>query len=245
MTEKIFFNEFGLTFIPDELERDGNEKARTAMILPSLFEEYRCSHRIIYELCHALSKAGVIALFPKLTGLGNDDEFLAAANMDVWRGELERANDFLSQRSTFHTIIPFRIGALFTSGLCADRFIFWHPALSGQKFLRQLRVRREIQNKITGDIVLLEEGDLEGQIASRQLRDDLTDYIFTLPKKGEIIITQQSAGAVLFSEYAQLVNENPDRNIHTNVMMADSYWYPHSPTDYSAVISHLVNEVTK
>jgi hypothetical protein len=200
---------------------------------------------MLYDTCNYLANNGVIALFPELSGLGNDEKELKEGNLKVWDNELKTANDFLLSKSSEHTIIPFRIGALILGELSADRYLYLQPVVNGQKFLRQLRVRREIQNKITGDVVLLAEGDLEGQIASRKLRDDLTDKIFTLPKSGEIIITQQSASATIFTEYAQLLNENPDRGVKTNIILADSYWYPHPATDYTEVIESLCSEVVK
>jgi len=245
MSKMINFNEYGLYFKPADYDENSGKKWPTALVIPSLFEEYRCSHRLLYDTCDYLAENGVIALFPELTGLGNNEKELKEGNLKVWDNELKIANDFLLERSNSHTVIPFRIGALILGELSADRYIFWHPVINGQKFLRQLRVRREIQNKITGEVVLLAEGDLEGQIASRRLRDDLTDKIFALPKSGEIILTQQAASTALFTEYVHLLSENEGRNIKTNAIIADSYWYPHGATDYTDVIKSLLSEVVK
>ena len=242
----IEFNEYGLCFIPDGIDlNDRQTKTPTALVLPSLFEEYRCSHRVVYEFCKTLAERGVIAIFPELTGLGNNSKPLIDADLKVWHTELAKINDFLRERSARHTIIPFRAGAFLLAGLKADHYLLWHPVINGQKFLRQLRVRREIQNKITGDVVLFAEGDIEGQIASRSLRDDLTDIPFTVPSEGEITIAQQSAGSTVFTEYMQILADNKDRKIRTKIIVADSFWYPHPPTDYSFVVKHLVEEVVR
>ena len=242
----IEFNEYGLCFIPQSIDLNDKElKAPTALVISSLFEEYRCSHRVVYELCKNLSENGVIVIFPDLTGLGNNEKPLEDADLNIWKNELKKANDFLRDRSSKHTVIPFRAGSLLISGLPADNYLLWHPIISGQKFLRQLRVRREIQNKITGDVVLFAEGDLEGQIANRKLRDELTDIPFKIPQNGNITLAQQSAGTTIFTEYTQMINENKHRNIRTRVIVTDSYWYPHPPTDYKRVITPLVEEVLR
>lgn len=229
--------------------------AHTAVLLISpLFEEKRCAHRALVSCARALAQAGAATLLPDLYGTGNSAGELTEIGLDRWQLDLQAAVEELRARAGDMplTILACRAGALLAAHAIADglhpaQFILWQPVVSGRGYLSQLRTRRMIQDKITGDTPPeTGEWEIEGQALSPALFASLQALSLpaTMSAGMTLKLLQCSFNDKLLADYSRaiLVAWGEER-LRVRRLICEPFWNPHTPGDYTALAAGVVEEV--
>lgn len=223
------------------------------LLVPPLFEEKRCAHRALGTCARALAQAGVAVLHIDLYGTGNSHGALTEIGVEQWLTNIAQAAAYLHARcATPLTLLGCRAGALLAAqtwrrGLSADRCLLWQPVVAGRGYLGQLRTRRMIQNKLTGDTPP-EIGDyeVEGESLSPELFAELQALQLpdTLPDAVAVRLIQYSFNEKLLNEYARLLTSWDAERVPVRRLIGEPFWRPHSPGDYQELAQAIVAEVT-
>jgi hypothetical protein len=221
------------------------------LLVPPLFEEERSAHRALITGARALAQAGAAVLHAEVSATGNNPGLLADVRIAQWLEDLRHAAEYLTSRADVPlTVVGCRLGALLAAcalaeGLSAERFLLWQPVTDGRAYLAQIRTRRAIQDKMTGETPP-ETGayEVEGQELSPALYADLQTCSMPddLPV-ADLRLFQCSFNDRLLGEYGRLQARWGLERLHVRCLVAGSFWLPHSPGDYAEVSAALVEEV--
>lgn len=224
----------------------------TVLLVSPLFEEKRCAHRALTTCARALAAAGVAVLQPDLYGTGNSRGALTEIALERWLDDLHAAMDALRDRTQQQevTVIGCRAGALLTAhaiaeGLTATRLVLLQPVVSGRGYLNQLRTRRMIQDKMTGEAPPdVGAHEVEGHELSPALSADLQGL--RLPAEMPelpISLLQCSFTDKLLTEYGRVLQQWGTERVQTRSIVCEPFWHPHSPGDYAELTHAIVEEV--
>lgn len=227
-------------------------ECRAAILLvPPLFEEKRCAHRALTTCAQALARAGAAVLHPDLFGTGNSQGRLTDIALDRWIDDLHAARDYVRDRSGHApSILGCRAGALLAAhaiaeGLPTPRLTLLQPVTAGRGYLNQLRTRRMIQDKMTGDMPPeIGEYEVEGQLLSPTLYSEF--QALRLPAEMpdiQMSLLQCSFNEKLLSEYERLVAQWGAERVRVRSLVCEPFWNPHSPHGYPALAQAIVEEL--
>ncbi|MHB9024494.1 MAG: alpha/beta hydrolase family protein [Armatimonadota bacterium] len=225
---------------------------RAAVLLaPPLFEEGRSAHRAVITGARALARAGAAVLHAEVSATGNNPGSLTQATIGKWLDDLRHAAAYLVSRADAPlSVVGCRLGALLAAraiaeGLAAGRFVLWQPVTDGRAFLSQIRTRRAIQDKMTGETPP-ETGpyEVEGQELSPELYAGLEALSMpdALPVPA-LRLLQCSFNDRLLGEYGRLQARWGMERLRARCVVAGSFWLPHSPGEYAELSAALVEEV--
>lgn len=226
--------------------------ARAAvLIVPPLFEEKRCAHRALTTCARALASAGAAVLNIDLYGIGNSRGALCDISLDRWIDDLHAAAETLRAHTAAPlTLLGCRAGALLAAhaladGLTADRIVLWQPVTAGRGYLNQLRTRRMIQDKITGETPPdVDQHEVEGYRLSPALFEGI--QAMRLPAElpiPSIRLLQCSFNDKPLNEYERLITQWGKERVQQRCIISEPFWHPHSPGDYAALAEAVVEEV--
>ncbi|HEX2948129.1 MAG TPA: alpha/beta hydrolase [Armatimonadota bacterium] len=228
------------------------EVKQAVLLISPLFEEKRCAHRALNLCARALADAGAGVFHPDLYGTGNSHGDLSEIGLDRWLDDLHAAVDFLRSRTDGVplTVLACRAGALLiadaiVAGLSADRFILWNPVTNGRGYLNQLRTRRMIQDKMTGETPPeIGQYEVEGQLLSPALYTDF--QALRLPAEMPSIpltLLQCSFNEKLLNEYERFIAQWEASRVQIRTLVCEPFWHPHSPSNYTELAQAVTNEV--
>lgn len=228
----------------------GKPRASVLVVSP-LFEEKRCAYRALLTCARALADAGAAALLPDLYATGNSAGTLAEISLDRWQSDLQAAAAWLRERVDGPLyVVGCRAGALLAAqaiadGMAAERLLLWQPVVSGRSYLSQLRTRRMVQEKMTGEEpVEVGKYEVEGQQLSAELYQALEGL--RLPATPPPISTrflQCSFNEKLLSEYDKLLTPWGEACQSVRCLTIEPFWNPHTPGLYSELAGAFVEEV--
>ena len=223
------------------------------LLLSALFEEKRCAQRAMTVCAHALADAGAAVLHVDLYGTGNSAGDLAGATMTRWQADIATGADWLAAHHPGAplTLLGCRAGGLLAAnsianGLDADTLILWQPILAGRSYLQQLRTRRMIQDKITGEAPpVVGDFEVEGQDLSPELFATLQELRMPpeLPPALKVRLLQCSFNEKITMEYTKQLAQWGEGRVPARSIICEPFWNPHSPGDYRELAQSVVEEV--
>ena len=149
------------------------------LLLSPLFEEKRCASRALLAGARELATAGAAVLLPDLYATGNSTGHLTEIGLARWLDDVRQAARWCESAPLGRYAAWRRAGALLAAqavadGLTVERLMLWQPVVNGRGYLGQLRTRRMVQEKMTGEEpVEVGKYEVEGQELSPQLYADL------------------------------------------------------------------------
>ncbi len=220
-------------------------------MLSPLFEEKRCASRVFLTCAQELAQAGASVLQPDLYATGNSAGRLSDIDLERWLSDVRNAAEWLRARAGGPLyLLGCRAGALLAAqaaaaGLSVERLIFWQPVVSGRGYLGQLRTRRMVQEKLTGEEpVEVGKHEVEGQELSLELYTELEQLTLPAPPlDSEVRLLQCSFNEKLLSEYDRLLAQWGAERVRVRCLIAEPFWNPHTPGAYRELAMALTEEV--
>lgn len=221
------------------------------LLLSPLFEEKRCAARVLHTCARELANAGASVLQPDLYATGNSAGRLSDMALARWVQDVRNAAALLQQRDGMPLyLLGCRAGALLAaqaaaSGLSVARLILWQPVVSGRGYLGQLRTRRMVQEKLTGEEpVEVGTHEVEGQELSPALYAELEQLTLPAPPlDSEVRLLQCSFNDKLLNEYDRLLTHWGTERVRVRCLVAEPFWNPHPPGAYRELALALSEEV--
>ncbi len=164
------------------------ERRASVLMLSPLFEEKRCAARVMLTCAQELAQAGTAVFQPDLYATGNSAGRLSDVDLARWLSDVRNATAWLRQRAGGPLyLLGCRAGALLAAhaaarGISIDRLILWQPVVSGRGYLGQLRTRRMVQEKLTGEEpVEVGKHEVEGQELSPEFYSEFEQLTLPAP----------------------------------------------------------------
>lgn len=191
-------------------------------------------------------------MLPDVHGTGNSRGHLDEIGIERWQDDLLAALGELRMRAGQAplTVIGCRAGALLAahginSGWPAQRFVLWQPVTDGRSYLNQLRTRRMIQDKMTGDDPPVTGAhEVEGHSLSPALFAGL--QVLRLPAvipPCTLRLLQCSFNDRLLTEYSCLIEMWGEERLQVTRFVCEPFWHPHTPGEYEDLAQAIVQEV--
>lgn len=227
----------------------GQQRASVLLISP-LFEEKRSAYRATLAGAHALANAGAAVLLPDLYATGNSAGSLSETVLDRWLEDIREAARWLRERAGGPLyLLGCRAGALLAvqvaESCSTERLILWQPVLNGRGYLAQLRTRRMVQEKMTGnEPVEVGKYEVEGQELSPQLYTELENLCLpAVPPAGELRLLQCSFNEKLLNDYEKLTAQWGAGRLRARCLLSEPFWTQHTPGAYTELTAALTEEV--
>lgn len=223
-----------------------SEATGRALVVPPGFDEKRCAHRAMAEICATLAARGVAVLHIDLTGTGNSPGALAETQLAQWADDIRSAAAFLVGRAPGSTfVIGCRLGGLLAAwvlgegAMSADRLLLWQPVTDGGIYLRNARKRRVVQNGIAGRSGGADDPyEVEGERVAESLYHGLEALnLAGLPPPAGVRLLQCSFSERLLREYDALIQAWGADRVRVRRVVAEPFWYPHTPAGYDEVVA--------
>ncbi len=217
---------------------------RCIVVIPALFDEKRCSHRAVTAFCHALSLQGFFVIHADLTGTGNSQGDMCELNKGDWIADI---NALITKMADYEvTIISLRAGALFTAN--ADltnvkKVILCQPVTNGANMIKQMKTRRMVQNSVTGEAPVIDEYELDGEILSSELYQELSGLVMPTVPPVDYKILQFSFNARIMPEFQKLNTQWGGGEDKLKCYVHEPFWNSHSPGEYLDLIKIITDEV--
>jgi hypothetical protein len=216
------------------------------MVTP-LFDEKRCAHRALVTCARALAAAGAAVAIPDLTGTGNSGGSVSEVTIAQWEADLHAAVAAFDSAEAPLVVVACRAGALLASqvlGATCARLVLLQPAVAGRSYLQQARLRRKMQDEITGGPgAAAGATEVEGEVLSPDLFAALQGL--RLPEAApcaDVRLVQCGPTEKLQAEYARLAATWGDAHVQTRAVVRPPFWQAHSPGDYADVAAAVVAE---
>ena len=217
-----------------------------ALLVPPGFDEKRCAHRAMAEMCTALARRGVAALHIDLTGTGNSPGALANTQLAQWRDDLRSAAAFLADRAPGPSfVVGCRLGGLLAAwalaegALSTERLLLWQPVTDGGVYLRNARKRRMVQDGIAGRSGAADDPyEVEGERVAQSLYHALEALgLAGLPAPTDVGLLQCSFSERLLRDYDSLIRTWSANQVRLRRVVAQPFWYPHTPAGYEGIVA--------
>lgn len=118
------------------------------------------------------------------------------------------------------------------------RSVLWQPFVSGNRFLRELKLKEQIRSGLTGK----RDGSsilLNGEKMPDELRNELSEREALFSASGNTLIIQISSTQKIIPQYKKLESEAEVKQVSI-----PPFWNPHEHWDCSAIIDMTVKLIT-
>jgi pimeloyl-ACP methyl ester carboxylesterase len=228
--------------------------AGRALLVPPGFDEKRCAHRAMAEMCATLAARGVAALHLDLTGTGNSPGTLAETHLSRWADDLRAAAGLLAERAPGPTsVVGCRLGGLLAAwalaegALSAEWLLLWQPVTDGGAYLRNARKRRMVQDGISGREAAGDDPyEVEGERVAEPLHRALEALVITaLPAPADVRLLQCSFSDRLSRDHDALIKAWGAERVRLRRVIAQPFWYPHTPAGYDEIVAAAADLLTE
>lgn len=213
--------------------------AKALLVCMPFGDERKNVSRVVNDLLREVSEKGMIGAMYDYPGMGESAGHTGDCTLSrcVAGGEHVLHRLASIQKGLELVLLGIRSGSFPASELCkavGGSLILWHPFLSGERFLRELKLK----DKIRGELV--ESGDrdaywLNGEEISPDFYQELVKREVPADTGKKIYVMQISPSDKVIPQYKKINN-----SILFSIVHSPPFWNPHEGWDTSAVVKATV-----
>ncbi len=265
-TVEAFFIPGGKENIFATLFKPDNSNGGAVIYIPPFAEEANRCRAIAAQQARVFAQQGYACLLIDPYGTGDSAGELEDASWDIWKDDINAANDWLAQRYQGEIILwGVRLGALLACNLLNDyserykKAIVWQPVLNGKTYLTQvlrqrvvsLTERNEPAETTAQMMQQLSEGqqvEVAGYVLSEQLTTAIKNTSLTKLKNFsgshliwlEIIATEEES-LTIASQRALEHLSSTGATVSSSPVISPPIWILQKRTEAPALIESTMN----